>query len=109
MVANPNANQIRLSSEAYDNLSSGQVKIAVTNTAIVLGTATKLFNGVTIKANSANSAAITVGVSTVTNTVDGTGNGFKLAAGESVSVAISNLSFIFVNGTSGDWVSFIGN
>ena len=87
---------------------TGQVKIAVTSTAVVLGSHT-FSNGVIVKASSQNTASILIGPSGVTTTNDGTGNGYPLVPGEAISIAAANLSQIFINGTAGDFVSFIGN
>ena len=87
---------------------NGQAKIAVTNTAVQLGS-NALTNGVIVTAKSTNAASITVGGSSVTSTVDGTGNGYILAAGASASWAVSNTNALWINGTSGDIVSFAGS
>lgn len=83
----------------------GQIKIANTGTAIQLPNNT-LSNGVIITAKSTNSAPISIGVSGVNNTVDGTGNGYILEAGNSVSFAVANLNSIYINGTANDIVSY---
>ena len=83
----------------------GQVKVAITGTAVQFGSNT-LLNGVIVTAASGNAAAVTLGGSTVTNTVDGTGNGYVLAAGASVSFALDNTNRIYVNGTANDFISF---
>jgi hypothetical protein len=85
----------------------GQSKIAVTGTAVQLGSNT-LTNGVIITALSTNTAAITIGGASVTNTINGTGNGYILEAGASVSIAATNTNVLYINGTSGDIISFIG-
>lgn len=87
---------------------TGQAKIASTGVAVRLG-ANVLNNGVIITAKSTNTAAITVGSSAVTNTVDGTGNGVILEAGSSTSFAVNNTNALYINGTSGDIVSFAGS
>jgi hypothetical protein len=86
----------------------GQAKIAVTGTAVNLPSKAAV-NGVILTAKSTNAAAITVGVSGVTNTVDGTGNGYILEAGSSISFAVTNTNLIFINGTIGDIVSYAGS
>ena len=86
----------------------GQAKIVVTGTAVQLGTNT-LLNGVIITAASANVATITIGTSAVTNTVDGTGNGYILAAGASISFAVNNTNVLYINGTAEDIISFSGS
>jgi hypothetical protein len=87
---------------------NGQAKIAVTSTAVQLPS-NILSNGVILTAKSTNAAPIVVGGSGVANTVDGTGNGYILAAGASVSWAVSNTNALYINGTSGDIVSFAGS
>ena len=59
---------------------TGQKKIAVTNTAIVLGSGA-LVNGVVVKAKSTNTGPVFVGPTGVTTLDDGTGNGYALAPG----------------------------
>ena len=87
---------------------TGQATIAVTGTAVQLPS-NRLTNGFIIPAKSTNSANITIGGSSVTNTVDGTGNGYILAAGASMSMAQHNTNLVYINGTSGDIVSFLGS
>lgn len=87
---------------------NGQAKIASTGVAVQLPS-NALTNGIIITAKSANAAPITVGGSGVTNTVDGTGNGYILEAGSSSSWAVNNTSAIYINGTIGDIVSFAGS
>ena len=89
----------------------GQSKIVSTGVAVRLngGTSQPLTNGLIITALSTNTATIEVGGSGVTNTIDGTGNGYILAAGASVSFAVTNANDIYINGTSGDIVSWAGS
>jgi hypothetical protein len=89
-------------------VTSGQKKIAVTGTAVQLGTGA-LVNGVVITANLNNSGPITVGPAGITNTQDGTGNGYMLYPGASMSYAVSNLSPVYINGAAGDFVTYTGN
>ncbi len=89
-------------------LLNGQAKIAVTSTAVQLGTNT-LKNGVILTAKSTNTANILVGGSGVTTTADGTGNGYILEPGTSASWAVSNTNILYINGTAGDLVSFAGS
>lgn len=86
----------------------GQFAIAVTGTAIQLPS-TPLFNGVVVTANVSNTANLTVGTSSVTNTTNGSGNGYILAPGGSVGIAAANMNSIWVNGTAADVVSFVGS
>lgn len=85
---------------------SGQVKVAVTGTAVQFPSNT-ILNGIIISANATNTAVVTLGPSAVTNTVNGSGNGLVLLQGASTSAAISNTNALYLNGTAGDWVSFI--
>lgn len=86
----------------------GQAKIAVTNTAVQL-TSQALSNGIIITAKASNTASIEIGSSNVNTTTDGTGNGYILSAGATVSAAILNPNLLWINGTSGDVVSWIGS
>lgn len=89
----------------------GQSKIASTSVAVRLngGTSQPLTNGIIISAPSGNVSPISVGTSSVNNTADGTGNGYLLAAGGSISFAVTNTNDIYINGTSGDYVSWAGS
>jgi hypothetical protein len=88
---------------------TGQSKIAVTGTAVQLGS-NALTQGVLISALSTNAASITIGTSSsVTNVVNGTGNGAILTAGSTKSIAATNTNLIWINGTAGDIISFIGS
>ncbi|MFT4076835.1 MAG: hypothetical protein QM647_15020 [Asticcacaulis sp.] len=86
----------------------GQTKVATTGTAVQLGVGA-LVNGVVITARSTNAGKIFVGGAAVTTTDDGSGNGYPLAAGQSISVACANLSNLSINGTAGDYVYYAGN
>lgn len=87
----------------------GQIKIAVTGTAVQLPSNT-LVNGIVIKAKSTNNAAgAFIGGSGVTITDDGTGNGYKIVAGEAMSFAVPNSNALYVNGTLGDIFYYGGN
>ena len=68
-----------------------------------------LLNGVILTAKSTNAAPIEIGIVGVTATVDGTGNGYILEAGASMSWAVSNTNSIFVIGTASDVLSFAGS
>jgi len=82
---------------------AGQKVVAVTNTAIAISTS-QAVSGVIIQALAANTNNIYVGPSTVT-----TANGFELQPGQATSVAIDNLSKIYINGTATDGICFIGS
>ena len=91
------------------SFKTGQARIAVTGTAVQLASNT-LTQGVLISALSTNTASITIGTSSgVTNTVDGTGNGSILTAGSTKSIAATNTNLVWINGTAGDIISFIGS
>lgn len=88
---------------------TGQVKIASTGTAVRIPY-NNLLNGVIVKALATNNVACgTVGYSGVTNTVDGTGNGYIICPGEASSFAVPNSNSLYVNGTTGDIFTFEGN
>lgn len=89
----------------------GQSKIATTGTAVQLngGTSQALTNGIIITAATGNAAVISIGGSGVNNTTGGTGNGYLLAAGASISFAITNTNDIYINGTAADYVSWAGS
>lgn len=80
----------------------------VTASAVAL-TTQALVNGVTIRAKTTNTGGVFVGGSGVTTTDDGTGNGFKLLPGESISYSISTTAGIYIIGTLNDIVYVTGN
>lgn len=82
----------------------GQVKIAVTGTAVQLSATSKALPGgsVLVGALSTNSAAGTVGGSAINNTIDGTGNAAIIEAGDMVMVVADNITDVYVNGTADD-------
>ncbi|MGC9395397.1 MAG: hypothetical protein ACP5J4_11135 [Anaerolineae bacterium] len=86
----------------------GQAVIAVTGTAVALAAvATPLpTSSVLVAALSTNGAMMTVGGAGVTNTVDGSGNGFILEAGQSVVIMTDDLADVYVNGTANDIATF---
>jgi hypothetical protein len=91
------------------SFKTGQAKIAITGTAVQIGS-NVLTQGVLISSLSTNAASITIGTSSgLTNTVDGTGNGAILPAGSTKSIAATNTNLIWINGTAGDIISFIGS
>lgn len=71
---------------------NGKTTVATAGTAVPLGTSTLLINGVTVKSLSGNTGTVFVGNSTVTSA-----NGFELAAGESIFIAVDNVSDIYIN------------
>lgn len=98
----------RLNTIIPDSFVVGQVKIVATGTPVQFP-ANSLANGIMITANSANAASMVLGNSGVANLADGTGIGYVLAPGSSAPIPISNSKYVFVNGTAGDILSFIGN
>lgn len=91
---------------------TGQVKIAVTGTAVQINaTSYVMQNGVTITAGPNNTAPVftaggtgsTTGASNVTDGTDGTGNGNLIQPGATQSIGSGvNLNAIYVNGNAGD-------
>ena len=76
----------------------------LTTSAVAL-TANALQNGIVITALPANTGTVYVGASGVT-----TSTGYPLAAGQSISFAVSNASGIFIIGTNAtDKIAFAGN
>jgi hypothetical protein len=87
----------------------GQAKIATTGAAVQLSNSSvPIVSGLLVSAPSNNSQKIVLGNSGVTNTVDGTGNGFILEPGDKVTLPVTNVNVLYINGTSGDKVSYAG-
>ncbi len=86
---------------------NGGVAIAVTSTAVAIASSTTC-QAVVVTANSTNLANIFVGNSTVTNDYNAPTSGSELQPGQSMGIAIDNLSKVFINGTAGDGCSFVG-
>lgn len=81
----------------------GQKLIAVTNTPVALAaTATPLTTGVIIQALAANVGDVRVGFSV-------SDPRFELQPGQAASAAIDDLAKVYVNGTAGDGVCFVGS
>lgn len=87
---------------------TGQVNVAATGTAVQFPS-NVLTHWLTVIANSGNSAAVVIGPVGVTNVTNGTGNGTVLAKGMAVPIFVTNTNALYVNGTSGDGISFIGS
>lgn len=100
-AANPGANPA--------TVGAGQKKIAATGTAVALAATTPLVNGVIVTALDTNSAKVAVGAAGVTVATDGTGTGYVLAPGQSISFGVTDFASVFINGQAGDGVSFAGN
>jgi hypothetical protein len=87
-----------------------QGKIAATGTAQELPANALQNNTLTIAAKSGNTAAIVIiNSSTASTATDGTGAGYILAAGTSVSIDITNTNALWVAGTANDVYSGIGS
>lgn len=84
----------------------GQAQVSGTATALEDNA---LLNGVIISAKTTNAGPVMIGTSDVTVTSDGTGNGYILEPGGSVSFAVSNTNVLYVVGTGGDVISFAGS
>lgn len=80
----------------------GQKTVAVTNTAVQLDTGAGI--AFVVQALAGNSGNVVVGDISVI-----TANGFQLQPGQATGIAISNINKLYVNGTSGDGVCWIGS
>lgn len=80
----------------------------VTASAAALAVSGQLKSGCVLRARTANIGPVCVGGSTVTATVDGSGNGFALYPGESVSLPLNLVQAAFIVGTAGDIIDVIG-
>jgi len=88
---------------------AGQTKVSTAGTAVQLPS-NALVNGLVICALTTNTGTGTIGGSGVTNTIDGTGNGDVLVAGQCKSFAVNNSNVLYVNGTANNTAfSFSGN
>lgn len=94
------------SSSPPSSFVTGQITVAATATQLA---ANELRNGVILTARDSNTGNVMVGLSGVNTTQTGSGNGYILEPGGSVSVAVSNSNRIYVIGTASDVVSFIGS
>ena len=83
-------------------IRNGQVTVAVTNTAVQLSAGVCV--GVVVQALAGNAGNVVIGDSSVT-----TANGMQLQPGQATGVAIDNINKIYVNGTAGDGVCWIGS
>lgn len=77
---------------------TGQKLVVTLNTPIALASSTTVKNGVIIQALAANVGIVKVGGSTPN---------FQLQAGQATSVAVDNLSSLYVTGAAGDGVCYI--
>jgi hypothetical protein len=87
------------------NVFVGQVKIAVTGTAVQLPQNLCLV-GITIINRGAN--AIFLGAAGVTNTSAGAGNAYEIPSAGQVVMCIDDTSKLYINGTANDYITFIG-
>jgi hypothetical protein len=82
----------------------GQKVIASTGTAVRLTTVSApLAGALQLKALAGNSESIYVGGAAVTSS-----NGFELVPGEATEMSISDLSFVWFNGTAADGICWLG-
>lgn len=92
---------------------TGQAKITATNTAVQVAPVVQVIlqSGMLIRSKASNNAAgILIGSNDVSETYDGTGNGFWIAPGDICSIPAGVLgNAIYFQGTTGDVVSFGGN
>jgi hypothetical protein len=91
---------------------TGQKVLSVAGTAQQIFTSsTTLLNGLVVTAGINNTGTILVGIgNTITNTNDGTGNGYPLSPGQSISIPVADASTIWFNGTiTNDIISYFGN
>ena len=96
---NPNLNPLAI--------YTGQQVVTATATALPDKV---LANGVILTAASGNAAAVLVGYAdTVTTAVNGSGIGYPLAAGASISFGTTNTKSIYIIGTANDVVYWAGN
>lgn len=86
---------------------SGQVAIAVTGTAVVLGVGVIAGGSIMVHALSDNTQPLTVGPAGISDDIDGTGNGHIVEPGGDAVVFCSNLNQVYVNGTQNDVLSYI--
>lgn len=77
--------------------------VAVTNTAVQLQSHA-LTQGVIVQALAGNAGIVYVGDSAVTSA-----NGYELDAGQAAAAAVSNTNALWVNGTAGDGVCYVGS
>lgn len=81
---------------------TGQTKVASTGIAVPLA-AQALAQGIVVQGLKGNIGVVEVGPSTV-----GTGTGFELQPGQSVTLPLDDASHLYVTGTAGDGVCWIG-
>ena len=93
---------VTVSSGTISTIYYGQQSIVTTGTAVQLP-ANTLTDGVVIEALSSNTSSVYLGDASVT-----TANGLELPPGSAMSLPLSNTNLIYINGASGQTVSFLG-
>lgn len=104
-AASVNSNSsLRVLEEEPSTVHNGQQSVSTAGTAEALNGGTSLtVKSITIKADGGNGGNIYVGDSSVTSS-----NGFVLSSGESVSLAIDDVSTVFIDAdNSGEGVSWV--
>lgn len=91
----------------YDNVRDGLQNVATPGSAVQLAAASTRCEEVTVMANLGNTDVVTVGDSTVVGAASGR-RGIPLAAGVSVTLALSNLNKVWLDAVvAGEGVSFL--
>lgn len=85
-------------------LSGADTLVAVTGTAVALPSIVPVV-GIVVTARQQNTGTGATTLRLGPSTVTATSNGIQLAAGQSVTVPVTNANLLYVNGTSGDGVS----
>lgn len=87
-----------------------QGKIAVTNTAQAIPANALQNDIITISAKAGNTGPITIiNASSASTATDGTGAGFILNAGTTVTISVLNTNALWVSGTANDIYSGLGS
>jgi len=90
---------------SFNVIGTSQVLVVSTGVANSLAAVSTLCNRVDIQAKTTNSGSVFIGDSTVKNDRS---NGIELTPGDSYDIEIiTDILPIFVNGTSGDGVTFV--
>lgn len=89
-------------------LDNGNMQLTSTSALAIIATTTPA-QWVILKARAANAGTIYVGKSDVTADVVNATGGYPLDPGESVAVPCSNLTQVFIRGTTGDGVAWIAS
>jgi hypothetical protein len=93
---------VTVTSGTLSTIYYGQASIVTTGTAVQLASHS-LDDGVVVEALSSNTSSVYVGDSSVTAS-----NGLELPPGSSVSLPVGNTNLLYINGASGQAVSFLG-